>query len=163
GSAAGTFSAGAPATSGIRRRSASTLARTSTQRRPRIRAAPAKIAIRNLSAIRRGRRSAAWLATSAKPLVHRVRPLETLCRPIDRDAVSIRIATLASVLAKHTQGRRADLRSGHFPQHHRGGFLSIRRTQAADAERREHGTPEQLGIFRAQRPDLLFERFFNRS
>src|SRR5439155_25462712 len=125
--------------------------------------APDKISLLELSAIRTRRRFAAGFATGAKPLVHWVRPLETLRRPIHRDAVSIRIATVASVLAKLAQRRRADLRSGRFSQHHRGRFLSIRSTQAANAQRRQYGTPEQFGIFRTWGPTLLRERFLHRS
>ena len=84
-----------------------------------------EIGIRDLPAIRTRRRFAAGLAAGAEPLVHRFRSLETLRRSINRDAVSIRIATLASLLAKQIQRGRADLRPGHFPQHHRGGFLSV--------------------------------------
>ena len=124
-SAAGTFSACAPAASGVRRRTASALARTSAQRRARSRAAPEETGIRDLSAIRTRRRSAAGLSAGAEPLVHRLRSLETLRRSLNRDAVSIRIATLASLFAKHVQRRRADYRPGHFPQHHCRRFLPI--------------------------------------
>src|SRR5438552_8171101 len=96
-------------------------------------------------------------------MVHRFRPLETLRRPLNRNDLSgRRLETLASLFAKSAQRRRTDLRPGHFPQHHGRRFLSIRSAQTSDAEWREHSSPEQFGILRAERSTFLLERFFHR-
>ena len=104
----------------------------------------------NTSGIGRLMCGAGRFTADPKPLVYRFRSLETLCRSIDRDAVSNRIRALASLLAKQIQRRRADLRPGYFPQPHPENFFQF--------EARKLPTPSGVS---AERPNS--SEFFGRG